>query len=161
MGDMSIELVEKSCFVNHIYSSFIKFEGFSKTYADSKHMETLLISTFINVSIFFVLFSIQFETLIKFDMAVWYDVERAFPLSLDSRDTNKLCSINQCDSNSLLNEVMHFQVVFTIIFNPNMKTVWMHVCLSMHVSVCILMLHILLFESSSITEVLKLQDAFF
>ncbi|KAK8668376.1 hypothetical protein V6N13_105832 [Hibiscus sabdariffa] len=34
-----------------------------------------------------------------------YFVVKDYNYSLESRDTNKLCSINQCDSNSLLNEI--------------------------------------------------------
>ncbi|XVE67310.1 hypothetical protein DITRI_Ditri08aG0150500 [Diplodiscus trichospermus] len=40
-----------------------------------------------------------------------YFVVRDYNYSLESRDTNKLCSINQCDSNSLLNEISRASIV--------------------------------------------------
>ncbi|XP_022762939.1 Niemann-Pick C1 protein isoform X4 [Durio zibethinus] len=40
-----------------------------------------------------------------------YFVVKDYNYSLESRDTNKLCSINQCDSNSLLNEISRASLV--------------------------------------------------
>ncbi|XWS55186.1 hypothetical protein CRYUN_Cryun10bG0153000 [Craigia yunnanensis] len=40
-----------------------------------------------------------------------YFVVKDYNYSLESRDTNKLCSINQCDSNSLLNEISRASIV--------------------------------------------------
>ena len=83
-------------------------------------------------------------------MAVWFDVERAFPISLESRDTKKVFCFNQCYSNSPLNEVIRCPVVFTILFNANLKTLW-DACLlvyDMHLNVAYI---------SSITKVCKLQ----
>ncbi|KAK8582603.1 hypothetical protein V6N13_069377 [Hibiscus sabdariffa] len=40
-----------------------------------------------------------------------YFVVKNYNYSLESRDTNKLCSINQCDSNSLLNEISRASLV--------------------------------------------------
>lgn len=40
-----------------------------------------------------------------------YFVVKDYNYSLESRDTNKLCSINKCDSNSLLNEISRASIV--------------------------------------------------
>ncbi|TYH88851.1 hypothetical protein ES332_D01G216900v1 [Gossypium tomentosum] len=40
-----------------------------------------------------------------------YFVVKDYNYSLESRDTNKLCSINRCDSNSLLNEISRASLV--------------------------------------------------
>nr|CAN68425.1 hypothetical protein VITISV_038862 [Vitis vinifera] len=47
-----------------------------------------------------------------------YFVVKDYNYSSDSRHTNQLCSINQCDSNSLLNEVLPWIEYITLFFMP-------------------------------------------